>query len=183
MADMVRFRLFWGCVAGAALLAGLGGCAAGASGDFVALVPIVGGEKIRVPFKPAPLAKNAEMELLLATFDVQREAQTLTYRFELKLLHPLALKSVTVENVAGDEAVLLVKDESPVLNEQRWRGASAPVRQGDSRIAWLQTVENSILVYRFTLETAEGRRIVLLQPSPMPALLKPPLRQALGYNY
>ena len=116
MIFMARIRLFLGSVLGAAaLLVGLDGCAAGASGDFVALVPIAGGEKIRVPFKPAPLAKNAEAEVLVASFDVQREAQTLTYRFELKLLQPLTLRSVTVENVAGDEAVLLVKDESPAL--------------------------------------------------------------------
>lgn len=168
----------------ALLLAGLLGGCAGGGGDVFAVVPVVGGEKLRVPLsQQIPSARTAEVEVAGVRFEPHPQKDALALRCELKRLKPITLSRITVEDVAGEQPVLLIDDRAPHLEGNVWKSAAGPLGKDDAKIAWLVSLENTIRVYRFTVETAEGRKIVLHQPAFFPGFLKEQMRQTLGLNY
>lgn len=160
----------------------LAGCVS--TGDVYAVVTIVGGEKLRVPLsQPVPNAKGDGFEVGAVRFEPVPHTQALTFRGELKLLKPATLKRVTIEDIAGEQPMLILDDRNPAVENAAWKGTVTPLSINDTRIAWLRSLENSIPVYRFTIETSDGRKVMLNQPSMFPSFLKAQIRQTLGLNY
>lgn len=155
------------------------------SGDVYVMVPIVGGEKLRVPLsQAAPSAKSDDFEVGGANFEPAGPGQqALTFTGKLKLLKPATLRRVTIEDVAGEKPVLVVDDPSPQPEGAVWKGLATPLTLSDPRLTWLPSLENSIRVYRFTIETADGRKTVLNQPAMFPAIVKVQIRASLGLTY
>jgi hypothetical protein len=165
------------------LLLLLVGCAG--SGDFAMLVPIAGGEKLRVPLSGGgpPPARNDAIQITTAGLEPSPEPEAVVYRFGFKLLKPLDIRRVTVQDVAGDRSIVLVEDGSPQIDGGEWKGASPLLRGRDERLTWVYHLENSVRVYRFTIETTDGRTLVLQQPSIVPGIAKKAMRAKLGANY
>ena len=161
----------------------LAGCMS--TGEVVAVVPIVGGETLRIPVSGPGLhnEKTDDLQLIAAQLEPKGATQTIELRCEFKLLKPAVIRHVTVEDVAGERAVMFVDDPAPKLDGMTWKGASTPITKDDARTTWLLSIENSIRVYRFTVETADGRKLVLNQPALFPGFVKMQIRHVLGMNY
>ncbi len=158
----------------------LAGCVG--SGTYAILVPIAGGEKLRVPLRPPP-ASNDAIQITTAGLEPSPEPEAVIYWFGFKLLKPLEIRRVTVHDVAGDRAILLVDDSAPRVVGAEWKGASPVLRGEDERLAWVYQLDNTIRVYRFRIETGDGRTLVLQQPSIVNSGAKRLMRAKLGANY
>jgi hypothetical protein len=155
------------------------------TGEVFAVVPVVGGETLRVPVSGPGVhnEKTDDLQLVAAQLEPKAGTPTIELRCEFKLLKPAVIRHVTVEDVAGERAVMFVDDSAPKLDGMTWKGTSTPITKDDARTTWLQSIENSIRVYRFTVETADGRKLVLNQPALFPAFVKMQIRHVFGMNY
>lgn len=149
------------------------------------LCPIAGGEMLKViigPKGPVP-AENDDARVEQANFVLDRDQKQLVYQFRLWEKKGKTLQSVKVEDVSDTQAVVLLEDAAPQLDEKRiWSGRSQPKKRGDDTIAWLHHEGNSTRVYRFTVTTGDGRQVVLHQAAIYPVLIKPEAKRALGYE-
>lgn len=100
----------------------------------------------------------------LMTQIVDGGGSTMTRTFGFSLKRPLQLKRVTVEDVTGATAELLVTDESPVVTKDYWKGDATKQMIGRDTTAWLYAPGDDWRVFRFTVSTDRGE-MVFLQPS------------------
>jgi hypothetical protein len=164
------------------LLVGLAGCA---TGSFSMVATIAGGERIAVPVGPngAEPAHADGVQVELASFSLNAE-KNFVYTFEFSDAKRRALRGVRIEDVSDTKPFALVEDAQPVVPAGgRWRGESRPLAASEPGLSWIQTISNTLRVFRLTLTFADGRTLTLHQGSLYPAGSKGPLRQALGMKY
>jgi hypothetical protein len=89
-------------------------------------------------------------------------------------------RSVKVEDVSDDTTVLLAEDTKPEIRNNEWRGVSRELTLDDPGMKWLNYVDASFRVYRFTIVLADGRTVVLHEGIMVPAYGKSMLRQMFG---
>jgi hypothetical protein len=148
-------------------------------------VTVAGGESVRVPIEhgAARHAENSDVKIESAGFVADRAKQEIVFVFgfrEKKMEWP---RSVTVEDVTGDNAELLLTDTTPRLaRDGTWKGTAAPLRKGDPGLAWLEKSGDTFKVFRLTIITADGRKLVMFQAAIWGAALKTTFRQMLGYE-
>jgi hypothetical protein len=155
------------------------------TGEVIAMVPLADGTKLQVPMSgrgPQP-TQTDDAQVTAATFDLQAAEHTLTYHLGFKLRRPATVQHVQVADLAGDKPIVIVDDSAPKLTNDEWRSSVEPWPANDARLQWLYTVENSIRVYRFTIDLADGRHVVLDQAQIVPAFGKEQIRRQLGANY
>lgn len=168
------------------MLLGLGwtGCASGGAYEYVKIIST--GEKLRLPLEkggPAP-AKQGTISVLYAGFIPGPDPANkgLLYRFVLEEKNGVAFRSVRVDDVSDESAVLLVEDDQPKLDptKQQWVGTSRVFKGDEPSLVWLTYVDDSMRVYRFTIVTGDGRTVVMYQGQMAPGWLKPRLRPLIG---
>ena len=146
---------------------------------------IAGGQTVDLPMDPAtgPVqATDGNFTVQLARFKPEPPKQII-YEFSLSVKDGLAPRHITVEEVSEDVPSLLVDDASPKLGQNVWHAFSEPIPSGDPRIKWVMYVDNTLLIYRFTITTDAGRTVILLQPVPCPGQIKMLLRATFGDHY
>ncbi len=85
---------------------------------------------------------------------------------------------VRVEDVTGAEAVLLLEDSAPVIEDSHWKGNSAPKEITPDGVPWLFTSGDTLTVFRFTVELAgDSEPVVIYQPSVFKEASKVSLRR------
>lgn len=170
-----------------ALLVGVGGLlglASCATGEYKFRTTIATGEKIEIPLQnggPAP-AKEGPIQVQLAMFlpATENGQKGLRYQFALTDRSPTPPRSIRVEDVTDDHTVLLAEDLQPHLNEGRWMQRSAFIPGTDPSLGWLQYVDDAMRVFRFTVETGDGRTVTLYQGWSVPGWAKPRIRPSIG---
>ena len=146
--------------------------------------PIAGGQSVSVEverMRPGFLswgiimkpARNAHAEvrwvmaippLLPATNGAQvvySPTNAMQYLFALKLNAAALPVSVSVADVTDARPVVLVADSRP--NAADWGGVSAILQLNQPNLAWLQSREDVVRIYCFTLVTSSGDSIQLYQ--------------------
>ncbi|MEO5958585.1 MAG: hypothetical protein ABIZ49_08190 [Opitutaceae bacterium] len=164
------------------LVALLAGCA---TGDVALLVPVVGGEKVRVP-----VARGGAQPTEIGGFEVKPprfapndDKTRLIYSFEVSNRKRQALRSIRVEDVSDTKPHLLLEDAMPTLADGVWRGVSRPLAPSDEGLKWIYSIDNSARVFRFTIVTEDGRSVVANQGTLFPNVLKAAVRQTFGEKY
>jgi hypothetical protein len=161
-------------------------CAGCAAGETAQRVTIAGGAQVMLPFDRGNVRPAREGNLeSRARFEFDKAAKTYTYLFELLEAQGRVPRRIRVDDVTETDVVPLVDDAAPAFGAggHVWAkrilcGASDP------RIAWLRTIGNSTRVYRYTVETADGRTVVLMQGVFYPGVIKSGLRQVVfSENY
>ena len=83
--------------------------------------------------------------------------------------------------MSEEKPELLVDDAGPKLDgKQTWKQDTAPKTATDPRLGWLYHEGNSPRIYRFTIVTDDGRRLVMHQLTTYPVFIKVSLRKILG---
>jgi len=158
----------------------LAGCA---TGEVGLVCPISGGESVTIILTaqgPVP-AENDDFKVLAAMVAPNVEKKQFVYSFSLRAKKGKAPKHVTVEDVSEEKPELLVDDAGPKLDDkQTWTQDTAPKTAADPRLGWLYHEGNSPRVYRFTIVTDDGRRLVMHHLSNYPVFIKVSLRKILG---
>ena len=158
----------------------LAGCA---TSDVGMVCPISGGETVTFVLNskgPVP-AENDDFLVVGAAIVPNVEKKQFIYSFGLWAKKEKAPKHVTVEDVSEEKPELLVDDAGPKLDDkQTWKQATEPKTATDPRLGWLYHEGNSPRIYRFTIVTDDGRRLVMHHLVFYPVFLKEPLRKILG---
>jgi hypothetical protein len=158
----------------------LAGCA---GGDIGMICPISGGQTVTVILTsqgPVP-AENDDFKVLMANMFPNVEKKQLIYTFGLLAKKGKAPRHVSIEDVSEEKAELLLEEAEPKLDDkQTWRRDAAPKTGDDPRLAWLYHEGNSTRIFRFTIVTEDGRRLVMHQATVYPVYVKIGARKILG---
>lgn len=163
----------------ALLIAGFAGCAAQAP---AVKLRIAGGEKIMVDLGRGGVieGESKEVKVGVAGFMTNTQAKKGFYVFGLELKTMPALISMKVEDVTDDNVVLLVDDRSPKLAGRIWRWATPLQSPDEKTLRWIQEIDDSFRVYRFTIALSDGRQLVLHHAAFYPAFAKEHMKFELG---
>ncbi|MFA5266236.1 MAG: hypothetical protein WC378_20625 [Opitutaceae bacterium] len=166
----------------ALLLLGLLGCAS--AGNYMMVVPILDGQSVKIALaRGGPkIVEDDDVKIYYNGFTVP-EPMKVGYPFGFQMKsHAIPVK-VRIEDVNGVTPELIIEDKAPKLNPQgRWLGNSIIAADIAGNMAWLNHDTNSMLVYRITIDFADGHSAILYQPSSIPAFFKPLLKIKLGID-
>jgi hypothetical protein len=147
---------------------------------------IAGGEEVRIPLGdrsgPLPVSQG-DISIVVARFTFDPAEKVVFHMFAFTDKSGRLPRHVKVEDVTESEPVVLVDDAQPKLEKNLWHGVSEKMGAGDPRLKWVMTVDNAIMIYRFTIVTADGKTVVIHQGAPCPAVAKFAIRHAFGENY
>ena len=79
---------------------------------------------------------------------------------------------ITVEDVSGDTAVMMVDDKAPKVEEKYWKGDADPLMVQESSTPWIFDDKPTIKVFRVTISAKGVPDVILYQPAWYPAETK-----------
>jgi hypothetical protein len=165
---------------GMLVILALAGCA---SGEIGMVCPISGGETVTIVLTrngPLPV-ENDDFLIMEATILPNIEQKQFIYSLGLLAKKGKAPKHVTVEDVSEEKVDLLLDDAGPKLDARNiWKQDTPPKTAADPRLGWLYHEGNSFRIYRFTIVTDDGRRLVMHHLTVYPMFMKVRLREILG---
>ena len=90
----------------------------------------------------------------------------LIWGFSFTAKKSIEFDSVIVEQVTESGGLkLVIKDDSPTLEDKIWIGQSAPVPMTKDLLPWLYSGSDSTFVFKFTITAKNGSSMVMYQPS------------------
>ena len=122
------------------------------------LATIAGGTQLHVPLTRGGAALTNEAGIQINTANiVPAPEKKIAYVFAFTDSRGRTLRSVRVEDVSDEAAVVLVDDAEPKLSgERQWHSTTPPLEFSDPWLRWLATISNSLRVFRFTLTFSDG---------------------------
>jgi hypothetical protein len=177
-----RSRVFGAAALLGLLLVGIG-CA---SKEFSYATTVSGGEQLRFTFsagRPAPVRADGYQILDAGIRPEGAEKKVVCGFMFLDENVNRPLKSVKVEDVTEEKPILLLEDLAPKLENKRWVAVTKPYTAESPEIKWVFYIADSVLVYRFTITSADGRTVVLHQAAMVPAWVKGLIRAMFGEKY
>jgi hypothetical protein len=159
----------------------LAGCA---TGEYAFVTRVSTGERLQLPIKNGePLhPKSGTIEIAYAGVQpgLSPANKEFIYYFSLWENSGKAPRSIKVEDITDDKAVLMVEDLSPKLSSlNRWGASSRAYTGTDPEMHWVSYVDESMRVFRFTIINSEGQKVILDQGWFLPAWAKAAMRKAL----
>ncbi len=108
------------------------------------------------------LRKDAHLLASALTFPPpQLSTNVVQYAFALKWKDAHLPASIKVEDVTDAQPVVLVEDPNPTSTD--WEGMSAVLPLNDPNLAWVQSTEDAIRIYCFTVVSSSGEQIRFYQ--------------------
>jgi hypothetical protein len=150
------------------------GCSIGTTTGTVTLkMPISGGELVPVDFNRGSVV-NSETDQIRIEKTLFSGGKDLkgSYIFGFYEKKGGIPRRVVVEDVSDDEPTLWVDDRNPVLKNGHWEYSCPPVEYAEKSLRWLREIDNSVRIYRFTIEQGDGPALVLYEPAVFPAPVK-----------
>ncbi len=127
---------------------------------------ILGDQKIKASFKgdmPKPVAAQG-ITTDISGFGIEDGKLLRGVGFSYK--GKSTVVRVTVEDVSGKTAVLIVNDTAPQLLRGAWRFISKPVAIGKTSTPWVFSSGDSTIIYCFTIHFSENDQpVVIYQPA------------------
>jgi len=159
----------------------MGGCAAG---EYAYVTRISTGERLQIPLERGSptMAKKGTLAIRNAALvpNVVSKEKELQYLFSLNDTGTVPLKSIRVEDVSDEKTNLMLEDLDPKLDHGSWVKVSRMYKGGERELSWVEHLDNSMRVFRFTVVKQDGTTTVLDQGWMVPGWAKVPMRAALG---
>jgi hypothetical protein len=170
------FRGFLWC--GFALLAGCG------TSPSEVPVQVAGGQAIQLSrrgqgFREAENSLVAVTNAGLTAVD-QDGNKYLRWTFSLRLKRPTQLRSVRIEEVSGQAAVLLINDQAPATETNQWTGSGGLIEANATGVPWFFDNSDTTRVFRLTITDMSGQSYVLYQGEFFSAKKKAEMRKQYG---
>ena len=150
------------------------GCSIGTSTGTVTLkMPISGGELVPIDFNRGNVVNSEtdqiRIEKALFSGGKDLKGSYIFGFFEKKGGIP---RRVLVEDVTDDEPTLWVDDRSPILKNGHWEYACPAVAYEEKSLRWLREIDNSVRIYRFTVDQGDGPALVVYEAAIFPSVVK-----------
>ena len=101
--------------------------------------------------------EHAEVQQVIAFSPPQLPTNVIQYAFALKWKDANLPASIKVEDITDAQPVVLVEDPNPTSTD--WEGMSAVLPLNDPNLAWVQSTEDAIRIYCFTVVSSSGEQI------------------------
>lgn len=147
---------------------------------------LYGGERLTVPLSAKGIQppKDDAIQVIMGDFKPSKELKRIDYIFIFRMLKPIGVKSVRVDDYTDDTKppVLLVDDKTPAMKSGVWGNKDVFALATDPRMKWAYYEVPTPFIYRFTIELEDGSKHVLTHVSIFPVFMKPMLREVLGLS-
>jgi hypothetical protein len=164
----------------------LAGCSMPQFGTFTREVDVVGGDSVQVDFNRmgAVMAENDDVKINFAT--IAPSGQTFIQFFSFTEKRGKLPRSVKVEDVTAEGPETFVDDQNPrfTVNAKTkasiWKWESPSLKEIGWMPQWLHDPDETLRLYRFTIVTSDGRKLVMDQVTSYPAFVKTRILKNLG---
>jgi hypothetical protein len=164
-------------------LALLAGCVAPGMGGWSVQRQISGGTTVVIQFdkgNPAQ-ADDAEIHVTKANLEIDPKTKKCDYRFGFVEKTGKRPTRVLIEDVSDDTPLTWAEDNHPQLDRGGlWQTTTAKFDPNDGRLAWLEQIDDTLRIFRFTVDLPGGDRHVLYQGMNFPAVIKRIVRIQMG---
>jgi hypothetical protein len=145
-------------------LAWLTGCA---SSPSHLAVPIAGGQTVRLErkgtgFKPAENDRVILTEASLQAVNLDGK-NYLRWNFALTPKQTTTLNMIRIEDVSDSTPLIMVNDVAPQLDAGRWTETAGLMDVSGPSVRWLFQANESVRVFRITINEIDGQSEVLYQ--------------------
>jgi hypothetical protein len=145
-------------------LAWLTGCA---SSPSRLSVPIAGGQTVRLErkgtgFKPAENDRVILTEASLQAVNLDGK-NYLRWNFALTPKQTTTLNMIRIEDVSDSTPLIMVNDVAPQLDAGRWTETAGLMDVSGPSVRWLFQANESVRVFRITINEMDGQSAVLYQ--------------------
>jgi hypothetical protein len=158
-------------------------------GIYTREIDVVGGETVQVDFsRTGPvMAENDDVRIIIASI-VPLDGH-LIQLFSFTEKRGKLPRSVKVEDATAESPETFVDDQNPQFdpvarapktNTPIWKWSSGPLDKIGWNSPWLHDPDETLRVYRFTIVTSDGRKLVMDQVTPYAAFVKTHILKELG---
>ena len=162
----------------AAALLGLSGCVV--RPDVSIRVTTADNQVIDMPLTTAPAPTGdgvvTVQSLQISPWDVDKQtgkAKTLAFSFVVQFKTGSAPARISIDDVTEAPILPIYEEKDPKLVKNNlWGAVSSPINPHDQHVIWLQTLDSSVRVYRFTVKLADGSTHVVYRPVYLSAPMK-----------
>jgi hypothetical protein len=140
------------------------GCASSPSGLSV---PIAGGQTVRLErkgtgFKPAENDRIIVTEASLQAVNLDGE-NYLRWNFVMTPKQTTTLNMIRIEDVSDSAPLIMVNDVAPQLEDGKWTETAGLMDVSGPSVRWLFQANESVRVFRITMNAMDGQSEVLYQ--------------------
>lgn len=149
-------------------------------------VTVEGGEKLVAEMPRGIIIGEDRTKVMVNVTTLVTSPQKKMGRFVFvaTILGSSPVKSVLVEEVSGKKADVLVDDKNPKIDAKSrlWHVDSKDYDYEAPALSWLHEIDDTFLVYRFTVTYADGTVVKVHQVGYYMAFLKTRIRKEFGQS-
>jgi hypothetical protein len=147
----------------AAAAVALAGCSISTVSDVTVSREIADGQHALIHFKSGSVVQpeSAQFRIEKTVLDVETKELAGDYIFKVVLKEGPPPRSIRVDDVSEDPVTNWVDDRQPAFKGGIWEVHSRKITFDDPSLKWLRELDASVRVYRFTIEAADGEKVVL----------------------
>jgi len=131
------------------------------------LFAVAGGKTVAVPV--AELAENDIFIIRSAGFTIEPshgnpKQPVLTWKFSIQSKSSNAIEGIVVEEVAPSKTeISYITQQQPVFKDNVWMGTCEPLPMAQTSLPWLNSAEESVFVFKFTVKAQGHEPSILYQ--------------------
>jgi hypothetical protein len=146
--------------------------------------PIAGGQAVALEREGAGFkhAENARVHVTEADLQVVNlnGNEYVRWRFAISPKQAAALSSLRIEDVSDPAPFLLVNDVAPQLDAGQWTETAGLMELSSSTVRWLFQPNETVRVFRLTMNEPDGRSYALYQAVSYAPAAKESIRAMVG---
>ena len=141
----------------------LSGCAIQTVSDVTVKREIAGGEMATLHFHAGNVVQpeTSDFRVEKTIFSVDSKELNGCYVFSFDVKGGELPRRVTVDDVSEDPVTNWVDDDHPAFKAGHWEFRTRRIGFDEKTMRWLHELDASVRVYRFTIEKADGTKVVL----------------------
>lgn len=130
-------------------------------------VPIAGGQAVRLERRGAGFKQAGNDRVVVTDASLQvvnlDGKNYLRWNFVITPKQTTVLNTIRIEDVSDSAALIMVNDVAPQLDAGKWTETSGLMDLSSSSARWLFQANESVRVFRFTINELDGQSDVLYQ--------------------
>ena len=162
-------------------------CSGCASSSSRLLIPIAGGQLVSLD-RQGPGFKPAENDRVVVTGAGLQTVNSdgnyyVRWSFSIRPKQTVELSAIRIEDVTDSAPLLLVNDVAPQQGGGKWTESAGLMELSSTTVRWLSEPNQTVRVFRFTINEVDGRSYVLYQGVLYSPAAKGAIRAMVGHHF